>query len=221
MLPLPTISRSPRHWLIATACAIAAAASPAGAQMADFNSLTVPPGEGTLYIGNCYMEAQLTFTALGLGCDVEDAFAVFGPDETIAYTGSSTLTMAQVSGVDITAWGGRSFTLRSVGLAPGGGAFGFPTTVMFTGLLYDGGTVTQTVEVPGPDGTTFSGVLTPFTLSGFTNVRSVTVLASGDDPFVQLDNVSASVVPEPATVTLVALGLGVMLVIGRRRRFSL
>jgi hypothetical protein len=90
--------------------------------------------------------------------------------------------------------------------------------VMFTGFRMPGmsgpSTVTQTFNLALD-----AMSLTRFMFSGdFTNLTSVRMAIGAPDFAVQFDNVSAAVIPEPATVALFGLGLAGVAAYARRRR---
>ncbi len=204
------------------ACAAVAAAAPAARAQAPvtltFNTLT--GSDGVRYVNNCYEEGGFRVTALGSACGSPEALATWTPEESLFYSGSPALFAATSESVDITAVGGGAFSLQSIGLAPLLGGFGSPTSVLFTGFLAGGGTVTQTVSVPGA-----TNALTVFNFATFAGLSSVrmTVTTPAFEPYVQFDNVrlapaQAAVIPEPTTVALLGAGLAGVAAAARRRR---
>lgn len=201
-------------------------AAPAHAQTGttvDFNDLPVASApSGVLYVGNCYQTGGLIFSVMGLDCGASTAFASWGPTQSLYYTGSAALFNNSLasSTVQITATGNRLFSVRSLSLAPVLGALGAPTSVLFTGYLADGTTISQTLMVPAGDLAALSGTLTDFELEGFRNLTSLTYTVTDPEyePYVQLDNLNVEVVPEPATMSLMGLGLAGLGAMRRRRR---
>lgn len=205
-------------------CAALAAAAPAARAQAPvtvtFNSLTDVDGSGVRYVNNCYVESGFRFTAVGFACTETSALATWTADNPLFYTGSPALYNNLGPSVDVAAVSGGAFSLQSIGLASFLGGFGNPTTVTFTGMLAAGGTVMQTVQVPGA-----TTALTVFDFSTFTGLSSLrmTVTAPSFEPYVQFDNVRlaaaapSAVVPEPATVALFGAGLAGLGAVARRR----
>lgn len=218
--------RAARHAL-ATAGAVALvglAATGAGAQTRvtlDFNALgaTMDPANGINYVANCYVERGVRISSPGLPCGESPAatFGMYMPTEPLGYTGSPALFNSLGASVDLMPAFGGPFALYSLDLAPLLlGPLSLPVDVVFTGFRIGGGTVTQTVTVPVVG---LGGRPVNVALTGFTNLASARFTPGGPDFAVQFDNVQAGVVPEPGTVTLVALGLlGVAGAARRRRR---
>lgn len=82
---------------------------------------------------------------------------------------------------------------------------------IFTGTLFGGGTISQTVNA-------FATSIDTIVFSGFTNLTSLIVTSSdSSDPFMDNLEVSVSAVPEPTTIALWGIGSVGMGLIARRR----
>jgi hypothetical protein len=210
---------APARALAAGVAVLALAGAPAARAQTPvtltFNSLTDVDGSGVRNVNNCYVESGIRVTVLGVACGTEAALATWTPDSPLFYTGSPALFNNLGPSVEFAVVSGAAFSFQSIGLAPLLGGFGNPATVMFTGFMMGGGTVMQTVQVPGA-----TTALTPYTFTNFTNLSSLrmTVTSPSFEPYVQFDNVGLNVVPEPATVALFGAGLLGAGALARRRR---
>ncbi len=104
--------------------------------------------------------------------------------------------------------GGGTFSLLALDAASGDPNFGASTSILVTGNLFGGGTVSQTL--------TATVTWASYTLSGFSNLTSV-VFSNSSGEGLSLDNIdTGSAVPEPSSLALVMAG-GAALVLGRKR----
>jgi hypothetical protein len=212
--------------LLAT-CTIATVAAPvahAQSTTLTFSGLTAVDASGVRYVDNCYEESGFRVALDEFACEAAATLATWTADNPVYYTGSPALYNNLPGAVVFTPVGGQTFAFQSIGLAPFLGQLGNPTTVLFTGVLAAGGTVTRSVDVPG-------GVFgTPATSSnyafaGFTGLRALRfeVTSPEVEPFVQFDNVTfatgtVAVVPEPSALLLVGSGVLGVGALARRRR---
>ncbi len=103
---------------------------------------------------------------------------------------------------------GSLFNLTSIDMG-GGYRFGPGTDVSITGVRSDYSTVSQQY-------TLLPASFTTYVLSGFTNLKSVT-LGSAGLGYVAVDNIVTSPVPEPETYAMLLAGLGLIGALVRRQ----
>lgn len=209
-------------------CAVLLAAMPmrtASAQTTTvtFNALTESsPGSGTRFVGNCYAESGFLFTAVGLPCAGEQSMNVFlagGPNSPLfggGATPSLLLNSPDASVIRVSRMDNAFFNFTSIALAPFDAA---GTTIMFTGVRA-GGNVTSTVMLTGSQ----SGFQVFSFADLFAGVTAIEIAASNEfgEPLVKFDDFTAmaaqNVIPEPATVMLLAVGLVGVAGLARRKR---
>ena len=140
-----------------------------------------------------------------------------------AYAGSNAIFNNAAAGLTtLSRVGGTAFALTSIDLA---NLFtpGVAGSVLFTGDLQGGGTVTQTESWNATSGApTFT---TDQFGSAWNDLIDVKFSEPSSEPLFQVDNIVLNnavmtVTPEPATMTLMAMGLIGIAGAGRRRRAS-
>ncbi len=176
-------------------------------------------GSGVVSVANCYQEGGLVFTVVGEPCGMP----MMGMPPVLAsytanngsYLGNGALFNNLGTQLRLTGAGGARFSLFSLDLAP---IFLSPgdsrlQPVTFMGMRVGGMSVTQTFDLS-------LGAVDrqPVTLNGFTNLTSATIDFGAPDFAAQIDNVAASVVPEPSTYALMVTGLAGLAITARRRR---
>ncbi len=177
----------------------------AQAQLIDFENLPNSDPSFTLHgdnvISGGYQFSSMTHVGQG------DAIASWGPSMSL-YTGSVAIFANYIDDTPLmTKVGGGSFDVTSIDLADVFLNAG-PWTLVLTGTRADTSTVSETINI------TSGNVLSSYTLSNMTNIVSMK-FDDGQDTSMQIDNISVSAVPEPASMAVLGLGIAAMI---RRRR---
>jgi len=153
-----------------------------------------------------------SYDSEGFSLSASRGFVAHGSNS-VFYAGSQALAGLPGESIVLSRDSGLSFSVTSIDLARNF-AFDPAPTVTFTGTTLGGGTVTQVFIVTTPIGTQ---VFQSFAFAGFNDL----VALQWDQPDLalglhQFDNIALGVraVPEPMSVTLLALGLSAM---GARR----
>ena len=168
----------------------------AGVITIDFEILA-SSGVGFVNVGETYSEDGYTIT--NLASSGSTALASPESNNFAFYAGSTTLFNNRVPNAvtELVADSGTDFDLISIDLTELRISSLGPTTVEFIGNLAGGGTVVQSFGLDGVFG------LETFQFTGFNSLLSLTWVQGPDSH--QFDNIV--IVPEPATVLLLACGL--------------
>lgn len=187
--------------------AAAVAGASAQAVVIDFENLANTGIGGFTLYGTTVNSGGFDFTSVTeLG---PDAIASWTQDLPAYYTGSVAIFANYFTdSLDMTAAGGAVFSLTSIDMAD---VFLGSTsdTITFTGTLPNLTTVQEFVQLS--DGSTLDTYALT-TMNGMIRININDSLSND----VQIDNLDATVVPEPAT--LAVLGLGVVALVLRRRK---
>ncbi len=201
---------------VLTACLVAGifgGALNSHAYIVDFESLAHADDQilshGATYLENGYL---FTNTATEEGSGFAPSFSTLG-SQVYGYSGSTALVNDNFLGQTVlTRTSGGTFNLTSITLAtlyPVDSPDNTPTSVLFTGTLANGATVSQAFTVTGTSGTqTFAFG------SAFNNLVSAN-WDQTDNAF-QFDNVDVTPTPIPAAAWL--LGSGLLGLAGVRRK---
>jgi hypothetical protein len=207
-------------WFIAAPICMPCAPARGGNVVLNFDD--VPPG--TLLVFNPYMSQGFTLNSSSGGFVFNSPDTGNGSPQPVGnnpyYAGANGLAAFSPATITLSQTNDAPFSLLSIDLARN---FDFDPapTVTFTGTLAGGGTVSETFTVTTPVGPPASFQTFDF-VAGFKGLTSVSwdqpVFSQGLNQFTNIDLFTA--VPEPPTLTLLALGLTLALAcktrIGRR-----
>jgi hypothetical protein len=179
------------------------------------NFSDVPPG--TLTVFNPYISQGFMLTSTSGGFVFNSPDTGNGSPQPIGnnpfYAGANGLAAFSPATITLMQTSGEPFSLLSIDLARNF-EFDPAPTVTFTGTLAGGGTVTETFTVTTPPPPA-PAMFQTFDFTGFTGLTSVSwdqpVFTQGLHQFTNITLSTGGVVPEPATLTLLALGLPLVL----------
>ncbi len=189
-------------------------AAPAYAIVINFDALAVVDANQHSQ-GKSYTEKGFNFAS----SSTDYNFAIWGTLND-NFFGSTALWNGDGTGVNgvttLTKVGGGAFDLLSIDLAELNLAGGGAAFVNFVATFSGGGTTSQNITLDGVRGTNNLSSFQTLNFTGFNDVVSVSWLQVG--PYHQFDNVSVSAVPLPAALPLFAGGLGLLGLLGWRRK---
>jgi hypothetical protein len=183
----------------------AVAGGTAHATIVDFENL-INNGAGFTHFGPTVNSGGFDFTSVTqVGSDAIAAWTATSP----SYTGSTAIFANYFTdSLDMTAAGGAEFSVTSIDMAD---VFLNPSgdTITFTGTLPDLSTVQEQVVL------TNGSTLDTYALTMMNGIIRMNINDSLSND-VQLDNINATAVPEPATLAVLGAGIAALLV--RRRK---
>lgn len=189
--------------VVALLSALVGVGSPLSAQVVDFETQQTFSNVGC-NSGPSLSDGGLTFTFTGIACFLSPTDPSNWP-----YTPASTILALGYSSTTMTRDNNSVFSLSALDMSAG--TYGDAGTVLVTGFIAGGGTVSRNVDLD------FFFQSYNFNWSNLTSVVFGELPSTG---YIGFDNISYSsnVVPEPATAALMIPGIALAGFLSRRRR---